>query len=558
MMWPILASILIAAVASPELAENKIRAHQTIHNVNGAVKEAEEAYRDWPHHRHLHQALIRSYALQGSISKMFSSWKSYTHQYADSYGERDLIETMAWGVILQADDSAKPLTRAIALIAAALTDNIEGVRLIKKGMKDRNAFIRALSAKVAGNFHDRILKEQVVDLAFNEPIREVRIEALRSIGKMGIPKVRPYLEELISSNAVDEGTRLAAIEALVYMLDTLPREKMEELVRSPRKGERLLACQAAVVLGLKRDTDLIAILLDDPYSPVRCSAIEALGIFHASYQEKIRSLLRDPYPQVAIYAAWYLTLHGETGHLEPFFLRPEADWRYLAAGALASSGDVVAMKEALRHQDPYVRWNAAFGLVGQRVFCADTCAALREALSEKKRMMWQEKGFLRYLAPSQHVHRADFANYPQAADQLLRLEILQTLAYLNDPQSHQATVAFLQKCVRELRGPGMTLLLTEGEEEGIDLIRACLDEKDPQVKISAALLLALWGRDPAALQTLYEAYDKAPRAMKEVILEGLGRVGDRGSIPFLIDQMNSSSSNLRLIAAASLLMTLRS
>lgn len=538
--------------------EAKIRAHLTIHNLSGAIAEAEKAHASWPDHRPLHQLLIISYARQGALHEMFSSWKEYANKYSDAFLDREILEAMGWSVILRADDSSKPITRAIALIAASFTDHRDGLNLIKKGMKDRNAFIRALSAKIAGNLHDRILKEEVYRLATQEVTKDVRIEAIQALGKMGILKARPYLESLISSSSIDDQIRLAAIEALVQMLDTLPRERMEALVHSSNRGERFLACRAAVMLGLKRDSDLMVELLKDPSSSIRSAAIEALGILHVGDKEIVRPLLDDKHPQVAIYAAWYLTLCGEGGHLQPWLHVADPEKRHFAAGVLAYSGDAIAMKEALRHSDPYVRWNAAYGLVGQRVCCDEAAEAFHEVLKEKKKIMWQEQSFFRYLAPSKHVHQADYPNFPQVMDHLVRLELLQTLAFLNDPRSHEATVDFLQKCVKELRGVGMTLLLTEGEEEGMDLIRECLYEKNPQVRISAALLLSLWGRDPEALQTLYEAYGTAPRPLKEIILEGLGRVGDAGSLPFLVEQMSSNSSNLRLIAASSLLITLRS
>lgn len=549
--------LLPTLISSSELLENKIRSFLTIRHYAGAVKEAEAAHAASPEQRSIHKMLILSYAHQGLHTKMFSSWNEYMHRYSDAYLDRELLEAMGWSVIFQADDSSKPLTRAVALVAASFTNHHHGVQLIKKGMQDRNAFIRALSAKLAGNLHDRILKEEVFRLAFKDPSKEVRIEALNSLGKMEVPKAQAYLEKLISAPAVDEKERFAAIVALVQMLDTLSRERMEVLIHSTSKGDKLLACRAAIFLSLKRDADLLFILLNDPASSVRCAALEALGILHAVDKEKIRPLLQDPHPAVAIYAAWVMTLHGETGHFNPLLSLSDPSWRRLAAGALAYSGDVPTMESALQHEDKYVRWNAAYGLIGSRSHLPEASQALHETLQENKKLMWQESDFFRYLAPSKHHHQADYPNYPQIVDHMVRLELLQTLAYLNDPQSHAMMVNFLGKCVKELQGVGMTLLLTEGDEEGVELVRSCLEDKNVQVRISAALLLSLWGKDPAALQALYDAYSSVSRPFKEMILEALGRVGDPGSLPFLVEQMNSSSSNLKLIAASSLLLTLR-
>jgi hypothetical protein len=107
-------------------------------------------------------------------------------------------------------------------------------------------------------------------------------------------------------------------------------------------------------------------------------------------------------------------------------------------------------------------------------------------------------------------------------------------------------------------GEASTLLLTEGDDTAAALVETLLQQEDPKVRIQAALVLALWGHGENAIQTLQDAYEKAPRDLKERILEGLGRIGAKKSIPFLIERLHEQSPSLRIIAAAALLQTLNS
>jgi hypothetical protein len=76
------------------------------------------------------------------------------------------------------------------------------------------------------------------------------------------------------------------------------------------------------------------------------------------------------------------------------------------------------------------------------------------------------------------------------------------------------------------------------------------------VKVQAALILALWGREESAIATLQQAYGGSDRELKEKIIEGVGRVGAKSSIPFLVEKLQEPSPTLRLLAAAALLQCL--
>jgi len=76
------------------------------------------------------------------------------------------------------------------------------------------------------------------------------------------------------------------------------------------------------------------------------------------------------------------------------------------------------------------------------------------------------------------------------------------------------------------------------------------------VQLQAAIVMAAWGQEEKALPMLTQAYATASRQRKEQILEALGSIGAKESLPFLMDRLDESYQTLRLIAAAGILQTL--
>jgi len=127
---------------------------------------------------------------------------------------------------------------------------------------------------------------------------------------------------------------------------------------------------------------------------------------------------------------------------------------------------------------------------------------------------------------------------------------------LEYPGAHEAIKTFLKQRQYGVTGLAAETLLGEGDETAIEHVRALLDDKDPQIQAEAALVLATWGRDPTAIPHLLAVYPKGDRQLQVKILEALGRIGDRETIPFLIERLKEPSLMLRMIAATILIQTL--
>ena len=75
-------------------------------------------------------------------------------------------------------------------------------------------------------------------------------------------------------------------------------------------------------------------------------------------------------------------------------------------------------------------------------------------------------------------------------------------------------------------------------------------------RIQAALVIAFYGGDPKVAQILENAYTKVDWERKIQILEAIGFIGNRDSIPFLLEVMKEPFTLLRTIAASSVIQCL--
>ena len=100
------------------------------------------------------------------------------------------------------------------------------------------------------------------------------------------------------------------------------------------------------------------------------------------------------------------------------------------------------------------------------------------------------------------------------------------------------------------------LLISEGDGEALNLIRKLLDDENEVTRIQAALVIAFYGGDPKVAQILENAYTKVDWERKIQILEAIGFIGNRDSIPFLLEVMKEPFTLLRTIAASSVIQCL--
>jgi HEAT repeat protein len=546
----------------------RIYAHLQIKDYASGCDEARQGLERFSKSQPIWQAYLKVLAKAGDEKNLLVNWNRYVSLFPEERENHALLEAIAWCIIEKGSKAQTPSIRAMATLAAFFSQDAKGVDIVDQSLRDPSAIVRSIAVKLASEMQDDKLRDQVLDLFKTEKSWNVRLEAIQAVGKMKINAAKPHLLALIADEKSAAEEKVAAIQALVTLLETVHHNEVKKLAHSDRAGLRLLACEVVASFDLMDDLEVIVPLVHDSHAEVRAAALQTIGILRKSPHtisavKLATSKLQDPDSTVAITAAWVLTLwepqQGQRA-LEPWLSHELRDTRLLAAAALANSGNYgfpLTLRAFRQNTDLYVRMNLAMGMIGQRIHPQEACDGLYRGLTQaKERWTWEEKGIFRYLAPSKVKHDEATPQYPEAVNQLTRLEILNVLAIMKYGKAQEAIKKFLQERNWGVTGLAAALLLTEGDEMAVDLVRNLLKDSNQKVRIQAALILSLWGGGEEALSTLEEAYPTVDRELKEHILEGILQVGAPESIPFLIDRLQEPSQSIRIIIAAAFLQCL--
>lgn len=567
------ASVLFSQQASfdAKLCARRIEAHLLIGDELAAVQEAKRGLLACPDSIILQIGLVKSLAKAGFESECIAAWKLYSKSFVDEDQKNALIEEVAWGILKKESQSSSLSLRGMAMIGATLTQDVAGVEILKKNMCDKNSLIREIATELAAYLKDYPLKKEVLRLMEEDSVFDVRLAAIRSCGEMKLKSAEARLTQILSDSRSHLEERVLAAAAIVNIREMVQRSELVSLSTSKHAGLRLLACQLISKFDRVADLDLLIPLLNDSRMEVRIEALNAFGLLRADVLEKnavidlIAPRLTEGNYKVAITAAWVTTFY-DPGKAEPFFNRwlnhPNQEVRVFAAAALASTGrhgENIAARALKNCQDPFVSVNLAIGLLGQRSEIELCCSELFNFLMMyQKPVMWSnDSNRLFNVFTKSNVRRSEAnTETPEAADQIVRLELLRLLALMGYGKTDVAVKKFLKEKNWGISGLAATTLLEEGDEEAVEIVSALLEDNDRQIKIQAALALAMWAKDPVAVSLLQDVYATADRELKIKILEALGQVGTKKSIPFLIDALQDPFPMLRLIAASSLIICL--
>lgn len=543
---------------------NRIYAHFIIRDFRGALRESQRASQKLPLSPTLAKLHIEAIAAVDQESRMIDAYGSLCKTFPEIELDRALLEAMAWRVIERGARSASPATVSSALLAAYRGNDSRGVMLIMDGLRHHNSVVREVAVTLAGQMRDTVLQDRVVFLLQKERVFSVRLAAIRAVGKMKIKKARALCENILYHSATSYEEKIAAIESILRLMDRSKPFHLQELVESHRANMRLLACQMIALCGSCEDVDFLIPLLTDTQSEIRALALQVIGLLDCRIDEKRQAILdkqRDAVPFVAISASWLsmrMGLRGEDS-LRFWITHSNRKVRLLAAAALSSTGKygLSLMQEIfLTTDDPYVRLNLAVGLIGQQTLLPEASEVLYQSLSLSDQWMWKKKGVFRYICPSTISHEETIVNYPEAINQLTRLEVINILAIQQDPRALDSLRLLLSEKNWGVCGMAALLLLSEGAEDAVEVVSSLLTDAEERVSTQAALVLGILGGDTQAIKVLERAYPQSGRATKEKILEAIGKIGCMSSVAFLIKCLKEPHQNLRISASAALIQCL--
>lgn len=540
-------------ISGEEEAVEKIRAHMVLKDYRSADFELQAALNMCADSIPLRKVACELYAETGQERSLISTW----NQLEDSHFF-DCLQTVAWGVLQNGSGSSSPKTRFITLLAAFLTRESKAVSHLERGLQDQNIWIRQIAAHLCSQYPDRKLQKALVLRLKKEKIPQVRLTLLEAIGSLKIQEAKEPLEAILESKNVSTEEMALAVSAYTELSEQVDEKTLQRLCSHPRAGMRLLGCALVEKWQEKKRVEFLRPLLRDSNPQVR-SAV--LRLFHWKGEPAWENFLRDSHPEVAVVAAWCALREGSPKGEKAFqrwLSYTHLSKRRFAAAALSKTGThgVQLMEEALATStDPLVNVHLSLGLMGQKSSLSVATHTLVQALKKKKTFWtWQERGGITHITESRLVPNREMSQTPKGVDLIVQMELIGAMALAGSNEA----LPFMRKLLKEqtwgsVWGSSM-FLLTEGPKEAPEIIEELIDDPDPKVALQAALALSSFKKDKSALEALEKQYQAATRKQKELILEALGQIGSKESIPFLAETLNEPHQHLRLIAASSLLL----
>ncbi|MBI2743502.1 MAG: HEAT repeat domain-containing protein [Chlamydiales bacterium] len=558
-------------LGTPEEAGRRVSAHLLLRDPYSAVEEAKRGKLLFPESKMLQISLIRALCEKGDEIDAIEEWKRATTQFGMKPDERFMLEMLAWGVLNKGDTSSQPMVKFSSLLGACATRDAKAVPLLLKELRSTNSWLRAMTVRLAAAFGDAPLRDELLRMLKEEKVWYVRLEVIKAVGQLNIAAAQELLKELIANPRTLIEERGYAMLALVNMYEKVEKADLDQLLRSKRAGLRELACQIIAHLELHERIEDLFPLLNDTSFEVRLAALNCLGLLDLRGSPKpileiITPSLNDSTPQVAITAAWVALVNGEKvgeERLRAWIQERDPQMRRLASAAVAFSGvqGLGIAKDLIRQSsDPYVQVNLAMGLIGLRQETKQACDVLYSLFAKEQKELWMWDNHLnplfRTLSPSRVSHIEHIPHYPMVVDQLVKLDLLSVLSIMRYPKAVDAVKGFLKNQTWGVSGAAAATLIEEGSDECLTLVEALLEDSDPKIRMQAAFIMAILGGESSAIKVLQEIYPRMNREMKLYILEAIGHVGDRSSIPFLLEILKEPFQVQRLVAASALIQCL--
>ncbi len=555
---------LLCAEEPAEILE-KVRAHMQLRNFASAALSAEQGLINYPESKELRLALIEALSQKGdeiaAVSRALDPGGSFTESERNQ-----MVEWLAWGAIGKAGLSNQLPIRMSTLVSAATTRDARALPLLSVHLTDSNSHLRSLAVRLVPLLGDKTLCNRLITMLDQEKVWYVRLELIRAIGQLRLREGEPKLREILSHKNTLAEERFAAVIALVSIYQSVSESEIVHLIASNRAGLRQLAAELILHFEMRSAGKQLIQLLSDSAADVRISALNALALLGApeGAKDQIEQLLKDSNPAVAITAAW-CSLVTQNVKGEEFLARHlhcgNQEWARFAAGSIAhsgSAGTALAQREIMRTSDPYVRMNLALALIYQRKNLPLAKEMLWGSYNGESSALWMwdssKNPLFRVLEQSRVSHIDQIPSYPEAISGLTRLEILSILGALDFSDAQKGMKELLKNRSWYVAGGAAEALLQDGDQESRALALALLNDVDPKVRLQAALVLGFAGGEPGlATAVLIEGYQVADRETKMQIVRALGSLGDKQSIPFLLEVVSEPGSTLRTMAAGAII-----
>jgi HEAT repeat protein len=546
--------------------EKEVRACLTIGDPQSGLQKIQNALKNDPTNSSLIKLEVSCFAQKGDIASALIAFKKLPEPI-----DHKLIEEISWAILSQGTKASAAATRQEALISAFVTSDAKSIPLCMKGLSDPNLEVRYLSLQLAAHAKDSIIKRRIFDLFLTSQHPSDRVGAIQALRSCESAEVKKALIDVVASETAPLYEKVAAIDSLSQIVQNLDYAHIAELVSSERAFLRALACELMVerqelVRGEEKQfIPLITRCLFDSSFDVRYAALQCAGMYGEIDidSKEFKSLLLASDPRTTLLANWVVLVHGDsktvTSALKKMLLSTDQDLALLTAACINQAGDKgteLAIWGIENAHDVLVRLNLGIGLVWQRKELGLARQAILSALDKKMdRLSWAHEGIFSYVGKAKTAHVPGILSLPETIDMLTRLELYSMLAAASVIDLNEYVLDLLQERSWGVAGQTAALLLQEGVDL-FDTVKELLDNKNPEIALQAAFLLATYTQDEQALKTFETAYPQVLRPLKEQILVGIGQIGSLKSLPFLIGVLDSPFESMRIKAARSILLCL--
>lgn len=535
----------------------------------GALETSIQAINQFPQSLEIKKLYLQSLSQCGYSSEALQIWNEIKNELSDSKEIAKIQECIAWGILSGGKSSPQIEINNFSLLNSFLTQDARASEMLLHALNSSNAIQRALGIRLAAKYGNVELHRIIINLLETEKVSFVRKELIEAIGTGRIIEGKKCLENILAMDT-EPMEKYSAIHSLSLLSENLPIEEITALLLHPFASFRLLGVEIINRLSIEALYPMLFKILEDPSLEVKIAALKVIGLHVPSQwsleqKNTVKAYCFDPNPFVSLLAAWNCLLQEEDIGADIFLEKIESgnlSIRIFASALLSFTGFkgvtlIISIFESTK--DPYVRVNLARGLLSLRILVKEASSALLHFIQNPQTPIMWNKGqyiFFPMISPSTITPTPLCYNLRAVIDGMTRLSLLNNLLIVEPTLAIEAARNYLHNHFWGLSGNAAAMLMGTGDTYCVDLVKNLLNDSNKKIRLQAALVLAFLHQDETAAKVLEELYYTVRQEDRFYILEALGRLSTKQSMPFLMKLLAEPFIGIRMAAASIIIQNL--
>lgn len=547
----------------------RIRLFFLLKHPQGALETCISAIEQFPQSLEIKKLYLQALSQSGRSLYALQLWEDIKSELSDAKERSRIQEDLAWGILSTGKSSSQLAIKNFSLFNSFQTQDARVSEMILHALNSSNALERALAVRLAAKYGDTLLHRFIIKLLTTEKISFVRKELIQAIGIGKISEGREVLKNILSMD-IDPDEKYLAIHSLSLLCENLGSQEIIALLEHPCASFRLLAIEIIDKLNLADLYPLLFITLQDSSLEVKIAGLKTIGLRVSSkwsidQRNAITACCYDPNPFISLLAAWNCLLQEEDIGNTIFIEKMQStnlSIRIFASALLSFTGFkglplILSIFESSK--DPYIRANLARGLISLRVLVKEASLVLLHFIRDTQTPIMWGKGqyvFFPMISPSNIAPSPLCYNLRYVVDGMTRLSLLNNLLIIDPTSAIEIARNYLHNHFWGLSGNASIMLMETGNGYCIDLVKNLLNDPHKKIRLQAALVLAFMHQDEESIKVLEELYYTVKQSEKFSILEALGQLSTKQSIPFLMNLLSEPFMSIRVTAASILIQSL--